>query len=327
MKGLKQVAALAAVAMMAFGFTLPAQADEVVVYTSNQPELMDMIGQAFEKKTGHKMTVVRMGSGEAMKRIDAEKNNPLSDLFVGGDVAVLENAKANFQPYASPEAKGLPEGFVSKENLWAATNVHLMIIMVNTKLVAEKDMPKSWKDLLDPKWKDKVVIANPAKSGSAYAQVYGLYKLLGKDGLAKLIDNLKILDSSSLVYKGVAEGEFPVSITMEYAAYRYVAGGSDSVKIIYPADGTIFSPEGLAMVKGAKHPEATKALIDFMLSKDVEDTIFQKYYRRPGRTDAVAVQGLPAIKDVKLMTGISSMEADKMKKEILDTWKKIVLNK
>ena len=327
MRVLRLATAFFAVVAFVFGAAPVAKAEEVVVYSSNQPELMDMIGQAFAKKTGHSMSVVRMGTGEAMKRLQAEKENPLADLFVGGDVAVLENAKENFQPYASPEAKDLPEGYVSKENLWAAANVHLMIIMVNTKLVSEKDMPKSWTDLLDPKWKDKVVIANPQKSGSAYAQVYGLYKLLGWDGLTKLMDNLKILDSSSLVYKSVAEGEFPVSITMEYAAHRYVAGGSDTVKIVYPSDGTIFSPEGLAMVKNCKHPEATRALIDFMLSKEMEDAIFQQYFRRPARTDAGSVQGLPAITDVKLMPGINPMEADQLKKDLMDTWKNIVLNK
>ena len=327
MKSVKQLVACAAVMAMTLAFSTPASAGEVVMYSSNQPELLDMVAQNFEKKTGHKVTIVRMGTGEAMKRIDAEKNNPLCDIFVGGDVAVLDNAKANFTPYKSPEAASLPKGFVAEDNTWTATNVHLMVIMVNTKLVNEKDMPKSWADLLDPKWKDKVVIANPQKSGSAYSQVYGLYKLFGWDGLTKLIDNLKILDSSSLVYKGVAEGEFPVSITMEYAAQRYIAGGSDVVKIVYPADGTIFSPEGLALVKGSKNPKEAQLFADYLLSADVENAIFEKYFRRPARPDATKVEGMPALSEIKLMEGLDSLEANRMKKDILNEWKKIVLNK
>ena len=79
------------------------------------------------------------------------------------------------------------------------------------------EAPKSWAELLDPRWKGKIVMANPEKSGTAYAQVYGVYKMFGDEGLAKLVNNATILDSSSLVYKGTAEGEFPLGITMEYA--------------------------------------------------------------------------------------------------------------
>jgi iron(III) transport system substrate-binding protein len=144
-----------------------ALAAEVVLYSSNQPELLDMVTQGFEKQTGTKVTTVRLGTGEAMKRIAAEKANPLADVFWSGDVAVLEAAKDNFASYDSPEAKGLPKGYVAKDKRWTAANTHLMILMVNTKLVKAEDMPKTWADILDPRWKGKIVMANPQKSGSA----------------------------------------------------------------------------------------------------------------------------------------------------------------
>jgi iron(III) transport system substrate-binding protein len=89
---------LTAVLSLALFAAGAASAGEVVLYSSNQPELLDMVAQGFEKKTGHKVSVVRMGTGEAMKRIQAEKENPLADVFWSGDVAVLENAKKNFAP-------------------------------------------------------------------------------------------------------------------------------------------------------------------------------------------------------------------------------------
>jgi len=299
----------------------------VVLYSSNQPELLDMVTQGFEKKTGIKVTTVRLGTGEAMKRIAAEKANPLADVFWSGDVAVLEAARDNFMAYDSPEAKGLPQGYVAKDKRWTAANTHLMILMVNTKLVKPEDMPKTWADLLDPKWKDKVVIANPQKSGSAYAQIYGIYKLYGWDGLTKLINNAKILDSSSLVYKGTAEGEFAVGITMEYAAYRYVAGGSDAVKIVYPADGVISAPEGAAIVAGAKHAKEAKAFFDYLISKDVVSEIYAKYYRRPARPDATKVEGLPSVDNIVIMKGFDPEEANKLQTELLAKWREIVLHK
>jgi iron(III) transport system substrate-binding protein len=302
-------------------------AKEVVLYSSNQPELIDMVARGFEAKAGIKVSTVRLGTGEAMKRIQAEKDNPLCDVFWSGDVAVLDNAKKNFMPYKSPEAKVLPPNYIEKENLWTSTNVHIMIIMYNKKLVSESEKPLTWGDLFLPKWKGKVVMANPEKSGSAYAQVYGMYKLYGWDGLKKLIANAKILDSSSLIYKGTAEGEYPLGITMEYAAYRYIAGGSKDVGIIYPQDGAFDAPEGAAIIKNCKHPEEAKAFFDYLLSKDAEKEIFEKHYRRPARPDVAVLGGLPKVSEIKLMKGFDPLEANALEKEILRQWKEIILSK
>jgi iron(III) transport system substrate-binding protein len=304
-----------------------AMAKEVVLYSSNQPELLDMVVQDFEKKTGIKVSVVRLGTGEAMKRIQAEKDNPLGDVFWSGDAAVLENAKKFFMPYKSPEAAVLPAGYVEKDGLWTAANSHLMIIMVNTRLVPESERPKTWADLLKPQWKGKIVMANPEKSGSAYAQVYGLFKLFGWEGLNKLIDNAKILDSSSLVYKGTAEGEYPIGLTMEYAAYRYIAGGSKDVAIVYPADGVFDAPEAAAIIAGCKRPEEARKLLDYLLSKDVEAEIFAKHYRRPARPDVPIVQGFPKLSEINVMKEFDLLEANKLEKELLAKWKEIILNK
>ncbi len=303
------------------------RAAEVVLYSSNQPDLLDAIAQDFKAKTGITVSVVRMGTGEAMKRIEAEKANPLGDVFWSGDVAVLDNAKANFMPYLSPEAKTLPANYKEKDNKWTAANTHLMIIMANTSLVPEAELPKSWADLLDPKWKDKIVMANPQKSGSAYAQVYGFNKILGWDGVKKLVDNVKVLDSSSLIYKGTAAGEYPLGITMEYAAHRYIAGGDKNVKVIYPSDGVIAAPEGAAIIANCKHPEEAKKLVDYLLSQAVVNKIFAEYYRRPARPDTVKVEGMPETSSLNIMKDFDPAEANAMQKELLGKWRKLILAK
>lgn len=318
---------LAVLSVVFFAFSGVALAAEVVLYSSNPSELLDLVSKDFEAKTGIKVSVVRLGTGEAMKRIAAEKEHPLCDVFWSGDVAVLENAKENFQTYRSPEAKALPDGYVEKDARWTASNAHLMIIMVNKSLVNATEMPKSWKDLLDPKWKGKIVMANPEKSGSAYAQVYGIYKLYGWDGIRKLIDNAKILDSSSLIYKGVAAGEYPLGVTMEYAAYRYVAGGDKNVGIVYPSDGVFMAPEATGIVKNCPHPEEAKKFIDYLISKNVEDEIFDKFSRRPARLDAGNTEGLPSLQNITILKSFDPMEANTLEKEILGRWKEIVLTK
>ncbi len=312
--------------LVVVSFAPAATAAEVVLYSSNPSELLDLVTKGFEAKTGIKVSVVRLGTGEAMKRIAAEKDKPLCDVFWSGDVAVLENAKQNFQTYRSPEAKGLPAGYVEKEARWTASNAHVMIIMVNKSLVKDQ-APKLWKDLFLPQWKGKVVMANPEKSGSAYAQVYGLYKLYGWDGLKKLIDNAKILDSSSLIYKGVAAGEYPLGITMEYAAHRYIAGGDKNVGIVYPADGAFMAPEAAGIVRNCPHPAEAKKLVDYLISKPVVDEIFAKFSRRPARPDAGDTEGLPSLKKIPLLQSFDPMEANTLEKELLKKWKEAVLSR
>jgi iron(III) transport system substrate-binding protein len=322
--GLRHLAVLAAVLVILPGL---AAAAEVVLYSSNPSELIDLVGKGFEGKTGIRVSVVRLGTGEAMKRIAAEKDKPLCDVFWSGDAAVLENAKENFQPYRSPEAAGLPAGYVEKDARWTASNAHVMVIMVNKALVKEADMPKTWKDLFAPQWKGKVVMANPEKSGSAYAQAYGIYKLYGIEGIQMLINNAKILDSSSLIYKGVAAGEYPLGVTMEYAAYRYIEGGDQNVGIIYPADGAFMAPEALGIVKNCPHPAEARKFVDYLLSKKVVDEIFAKFSRRPARPDAAEVKGLPAVNKIPLLKSYDTMEANALEKEILKKWKEIVLSR
>lgn len=324
----KLIGCLAAFSVALFlTFSGAAMAAEVVLYSSNPSELLDLVSKGFEAKTGIKVSVVRMGTGEAMKRIAAEKQNPLCDVFWSGDVGVLENAKENFQSYKSPEAAALPPGYVEKDARWTASNAHVMIIMVNKSLVKPEEMPKEWKDLFGPKWKGKIVMANPEKSGSAYAQAYGIHKLYGLDGIKKIIANAKVLDSSSLIFKGVAAGEYPLGITMEYAAHRYIAGGDKNVGIVYPTDGAFMAPEATGIVKNCPHPEEAKKFVDYLLSKSVEDEVFQKFSRRPARLDAGNTEGLPSLKDIKLLASFDSMEANRLEKEILGKWKEIVLSK
>ncbi len=302
-------------------------AAEVVLYSSNPPELLDLVSQDFQKQTGIKVSTVRLGTGEAMKRIAAEKNKPLCDIFWSGDVAVLDNAKQYFASYRSPEAKALPKNYIERDARWTSSNAHIMIIMYNRKLVKEQERPKSWKDLLSPRWKGKVVIANPEKSGSAYAQVYGIYKLYGWEGIQKLIGNAKILDSSSLIYKGVANGEYPVGVTMEYAAYRYIAGGSKDVGIVYASDGSMIAPEGAALIANGPHPQEARKFFDYLISKRVQEMVYQQFYRRPARTDAREIAGLPSLKKIAVMKSFDPLEANALEKEILKRWKEMVLSR
>jgi len=145
--------------------------------------------------------------------------------------------------------------------------------------------------------------------------------------LKKLIANAKILDSSSLIYKGVAAGEYPIGITMEYAAYRYIAGGSKDVGIVYAADGAFVAPEGAALIKNGPNPVEAKKFFDYLISSQTEGKIFQQFYRRPARPDVPSISGLPKLSEIKTLKEFDPMEANRLKNDILKQWKEIILSK
>lgn len=281
---------------------------KLTVYSPNAAEVNNPIVKEFQDRTGIEVQLISGGTGELLKRVQAEEANPLGDVFWAGGADSLEAYKKYFEPYRSKEFDNLSEEYVDTTNHWTPFAALPMVIMYNKELVKPGEEPKSWKDLLDPKWKGKIAYADPAKSGSSYTQLVTMLIAFGKDDgkgwdfIKKFVNNLdgKVLSGSGMVYKGVADKEFPLGITLEEAALRYVEGGA-KVGIIYPEEGTSAVPDGAAIIKGAKNMEQAKQFIDFLVSKDVQSLIQKEFKRRSVRKDADKVQGIPATKEIKLV--------------------------
>ena len=152
---------------------------KLVVYTSNDSTLNDLVFADFKKKTGIEVEVVAAGSGVVMRRLQAEKAHPLGDIVWGVSRSLLQTNKAYFQPYASANKAATPAEYRDPDDLWIGNNLHLLVILQNTRLVPEDQGPKTWADLLDPKWKGKIAFTDPANSGSAYQTVTLLVDLWG----------------------------------------------------------------------------------------------------------------------------------------------------
>ncbi|KLT16596.1 iron ABC transporter substrate-binding protein [Neobacillus vireti] len=298
---------------------------KVTVYSPHQAEIINPIIKEFQDKTGITVDLVSSGTGELLNRLKAESANPLGDVFWGGGAESLEAFKADFEKYVVADDAKIPAEYKSTDGLWVGFSALPMVIMYNKDMVAGADAPKSWKDLLNSKWKGKIAFADPAKSGSSYTQLVTMLEANkddGKDGwdfVRKFVKNLdgKVLSGSSMVYKGVADGEFPIGITLEEAAYRYIAGGAN-IDVVYPSEGTSAVPDGMALIKGAKNKENAKKFLDFLASKEVQELIVKEFNRRSVRDDVEAPKGLTATKDIPLVdydfNWASTNQADVMKK-------------
>ena len=294
--------AAAALALAAATYALGAQAQNVVLYSSNNPEAMANAAMLLKKKNAKaNVQQVTGGTGTLMKRIQAESANPGGDIFWSGGVGTLAAFTQLMEPYNSPEAKAIAPQFLGPKagagNAFVGTNVHVMVLMVNNKQLKGLPAPKTWSDLMKPEWKGKFVITDPARSGTAFIQVYGLLKQFGREGLEKIARNAVVVQSSGAVFKSVAAGEYPVGITIESSAYEFVVGGQKEINLVYPAEGTYLGTEGMFIIKNAKNMALAKEFFDVLLSKQAQELLLAENFRRPTRSD-IAVSKLTKLPDL-----------------------------
>ncbi|KDC31455.1 ABC transporter, solute-binding protein [Bordetella bronchiseptica F2] len=285
-------------------FARVALAAEVVLYSSNNVETVNGVIDGFAKAHPDiKVSVVRAGTGALMQRIKAEAANPLGDIFWSGGLSTISEFRDMFAPYQSPEAAAVAPAFREASGLWLGTNTHVTVLMANLRQAPGGKAPQAWADLADPAWKGKIVIPDPERSSSSFVALYGLRELLGKEMLAKVARNAVIVGTTSAAYEGVAKGEFAVAVTMEYAGYEYVAGGLKEIRLVYPREGTFLSPEGMALIKGGKNPEAARKLYEYLASAPTQTEVFKSAYRRPlrGDIDVSKYADIPAMADIKIV--------------------------
>jgi len=306
-KGNLAVVAGAAAALLGFAGAACAQ-QRVVLYTSNEATLNKLIASEFLKATGIEINVISAGSGVIVKRVQTEKDRPQGDLIWGVSRSLLQSNAEHFEPYASEHKAAIPAEFRDPQDRWIGTNLHLLVVLQNTKQVPEAQGPKSWEDLLQPKWKDKIAFTDPANSGSAYSNVTLLVDMWGGGNagwskVEKLVANTKVLNRSSLVFQGVGNGEYGLGISLEYAGYLWAKNGAP-VKVVYPAEGTIAQMEGVAIIKGGPNTANARKFVDYVNRKDVRELILQHTFRRPARQDLDLPNlpgNMPRLADIKLV--------------------------
>ncbi|MCW2307662.1 extracellular solute-binding protein [Rhodobium gokarnense] len=309
---------------IALAGTAAATAGEVNLYTSNSEDSVAMVlDKVREEAPDITINVIAGSSGTLLRRIEAEKANNVADLFWSSGFSTLAEFSDLFEKYDSPQVDNLLPALQAKDDLWTGTNTHVMVLMINED-VLEGAAPETWQDIMNESWKGKVTMADPANSSSAYAQLYGIYTLYGEEGVRKLADVVSLQGSTSGAYRSVAQGEFAVGMTMEYAAQRYVAGGQNEIRLVYPSDGTFLSPEGLTLIKNAPHPDDARRVYDLLLSKDLQAGLVGLTFRRPSRADldeALQSSGLPLMNDIRIID-IDQGKAAAERDMLLDLWTK-----
>jgi iron(III) transport system substrate-binding protein len=261
----------------------------VVLYSANDDTVNKLVSEGFAMATGIKVDVVSTGSGVLVRRVTSEAANPQGDVIWGVSATILRLASPYLQAYPAKGREAVPAEFRDPNDLWLGTNLQVVVIGQNTKAIDKASGPKSWTDLLDPKWKGKLAFTDPSNSGFSYAAATMLLSLWGEGDAAwtkmsELLANAKVLNRSTQVFDGIGSGEYPLGITLEYAGFLWAHDGAP-VSVVYPDEGTHAVVEGAAILKGGPNPEAAKQLVDYLASKEVQEMLLKATFRRPARQD------------------------------------------
>lgn len=261
--------------------------NEVVVYTALDREFSEPILKDFEKQTGivalPKYDVESTKTVGLATAILAERNRPRCDVFWNNEILhTLRLEKAGvLDVYRSPAAAQFPNAYVSPEGTWHGLAARARVLIVNTKLVPQDGRPDSIEDLADPKWKGKVGIAKPL-FGTTATHAAVLFAEWGDEKAKQFFQRLKendirVLAGNKQVALDVGSGALAFGITDTDDAIIERDHGSP-VAIIFPDQaedqiGTLFIPNTLAVIKGARHPEQARKLVDFLLQPAIEERL------------------------------------------------------
>jgi iron(III) transport system substrate-binding protein len=298
----------------------------VRIYVSLATEAVGKLVQAYNKKFPNlKIEFIRAGSAETIKRFTAERQAGRigTDLIHGADPGGFEyfgsKGWLDKRLVNVPAVQAMPKEFYDKDAGWVALRATGIALMYNTKLVRKEDVPKTWKDLENPKWKGRIAISDPTRAGSSFSHLFGVWKLYGPDHLKKLAANdIFIAGDGTATRNAIAQGERDLAPVSEYDAFRIKAEGAP-VEIAWLEDGTFMVPAPLALVKDSPNSANALALAEFMLSKEGQEIITDVIKTWSPRNDVVAPEGKPKLSSIKV-ANIDWEKAATEKNQLMDLY-------
>ena len=299
---------------------------KVIWYTSLALPSSTMLAHLFMNKyKGIEVEVHRTGSQRVLQRVMQEASAGIKNVDVihtsdAGHFVLLKD-KGMLMKFVPKGTETFPEGFKDKDGFYYGMRATLSVIAYNPKIVTDKESPKGWKDLWDPKWRGKMVTAHPGYSGIILTHVVALVNQYGWDYFKELAKNkLHIVQSANDPAGVVASGERPVGVNgAEYFYYKTLKQGNP-IKIVYPKEGVPLVVSPSAIAKDAPHPNAAKLFTEFIFTKEAQQILADKEGLYTGHPDVTYPKDKPRLKELKLL----SVEPDELEKRNAEVRKRFV---
>jgi iron(III) transport system substrate-binding protein len=259
---------------------------EVIYYTTMTLDQSKAVVDRFEKKYGIRPTLFRTGGGPLLNKIFTEARGGRFDwdVVVGrGEMVLPLTERKIITSYHSPEAKMIDEQLVDKEGFWTAYYVNSYVLGWNTKLVKKQDVPKTYEELLNPKWKGGQISLDT----EAYGMLEGLKRVWGKEKAIGYFKRLAALDP--VLKRGNTErvqltlaGEYPLIIAYNQTIQRMTSRGAPIDWL--PLEPAITQVNPVMLAAKAPHPNAARLFYDFVISKEGQEML-RGFQRIPVRKD------------------------------------------
>ena len=284
----KWLTSAAAAALVLAACALPAQAQKVklTIYTALENDQLAPFKSEIEKAVPEvEVEWVRDSTGVVTARFLAEKDNPRADMVLGlaASSLLLFKKAGLLEPYQPKGIEALKPAFRSGDGSWVGQDAFLGVICFNTVegQKAGLEQPKSWKDLTDAKFKDKLVMPHPASSGTGYLTVAAWIQLMGEVEAWTYMDGLHqnmavYTHSGSAPCVQAAKGERVAGISFDMRAAREKTAGAP-IEIISPIEGIGWDMEAFAIVKGSKKADIAKKVADWAVTKAANE-LYSRYY-------------------------------------------------
>ena len=282
----------------------------LVVYSPHGGDLLALMEKAFEAKNP-KVDVrwLDMGSQDVYDRVKSEAANPQADIWYGGPQTILGRAASEglLAPFRPKWADAIPPESRGAGDLYFASYRTAPVLVYNSKAVTAQDAPRDWDDLLDPKWKGKILMRDPLASGTLRT-MFGMILSRsveetgspdqGFDWLRRLDAQTKeYLQQPALMIEKLNRQEGLVTI-WELTDLLWQRKRGSPLAFHFPASGTPVIDDSLGLVKGARHPEEAKAFIEFVGSTEGQALAARDAFRLPARTDMPSDQLPPWAQEV-----------------------------
>lgn len=256
--------------------------ENITLYSPETPDFTKELAQKYQEMHDAKVDVHYAGTNILVNQMLAEKDSPKGDVWYGGggilpfEAAVDRGILGEYIPDFAADWDVVENGIKMKheDGKYVGVEIFVLGFAYNPELVSEEEAPKTWEDLLDPKWEGKIQFPNPASSGTATLMVMDQMMRQGEDEaweyFAKLVDQANSTpDSGSAPTKAVAMGEAHIGIGFDFMAYELKDKG-ESVDFVVP-DQTPVLANPASLVENGPNEEGGKKFIDFLLSEEAQE--------------------------------------------------------
>lgn len=270
----------------------------LTIYTPHGQDLLrDFVARYKQLNPEADVQYLDMGSQDILARLRVERNRPQADVWWGAAHTTFQTAAAEnlLTPFRPTWADRVPASSRDDHDLWYGTYETPQVIVYNSEAINSSEAPRDWDDVLDPKWRDKVLIRNPNPSDTMRvifgAMIWRFYKDTGSpdkgyDWLRRLDANVhEYTADGTLMMQKIVRREGLISLWDMPDVRLYKDQKGFPVDYTIPSSGTPVVTDGIAIVRGASNEAEAKKFYEFVTTPESLAYAAQKYYRIPVRTD------------------------------------------